>query len=162
MAEEILRLSAHEDVKVVRDTPDELELVGTWTPGGSPPPAHLHPSQNEYFEVLSGRLTAVVDGVKRQLDPGETLQIPPRTAHKMWNAGAEVVTARWRTRPGGRTLDWLRVIHRIGGGGTAKPPLRALARAVNQYQDVFQLAIGPKALQPVAGLVLRALALGWR
>jgi mannose-6-phosphate isomerase-like protein (cupin superfamily) len=162
VADEILRLSSHEDVRVVRDAADELELAGTWRPGGSPPPAHLHPSQDEYFEVRSGHLTAVVDGVKRQLGPGDTLQIPRRTPHKMWNAGTESATATWRTRPGGRTLDWLRTIHRLGGGGTRKPPLPALARAVNKYPDVFQLAIRPKPLQPVADLALRVLALGWR
>ncbi len=162
MADEILHLSSHEDVKVVRDTPDELELEGTWKPGGSSPPAHLHPSQDEYFEVLSGRLTAVVDGLRRQLGPGDTLEIPRRTPHKMWNPGTEVATATWRTRPAGRTRDWLRLIHRLGGGGTRKPPLPALARAINQYSDVFRLVIRPKPLQPVADLALRLLALGWR
>ena len=162
MAEETLRLSSHEDVRVIRDTPDELELEGTWRPGGSPPPAHVHPSQDEYFEVRSGCLTAVVDGVKRHLGPGDTLQIPPGTPHKMWNAGTEVATATWRTRPGGRTLDFLRTIHRLGGGGTAKAPLPALAKAVNKYSDVFRLAIGPKRLQPIANLGLRLLARDWR
>jgi mannose-6-phosphate isomerase-like protein (cupin superfamily) len=162
MADEILHLSSHEDVQVVRDTPDELELEGTWKPGGSPPPAHLHPSQDEYFAVISGQLTAVVDGVKRQLGPGDTLEIPRRTPHKMWNAGTEVATATWRTRPAGRTRDWLRLIHRLGGGGKRKPPLPALARGVNQYSDVFRLVVRPKPLQTVADLALRLLALGWR
>jgi mannose-6-phosphate isomerase-like protein (cupin superfamily) len=162
MADEILRLTSHEDVKIVRDTPEELELEGTWRPGGSPPPSHLHPAQDEYFEVLSGRLTAVVDGVTRELGPSDTLQIPRGTPHKMWNAGTEVATATWRTRPAGRTREWLRLIHRLSGGGTRKPPVAALARSVRMYSDVFRLVIRPKPLQPVADLALRLLALGSR
>lgn len=162
MADETLRLSSHEYVKVVRDTPDELELEGTWEPGGSPPPAHLHPAQDERFEVLSGQLTAVLDGVQQRLGPGETLDIPRATPHRMWNTGTEVATAKWHTRPGGSTLDWLRTIHRLSGGGTRKPPLPAMARAVNQYADVFRLVVRPKPLQPIADLALRALAVAWR
>jgi hypothetical protein len=119
MADEILRLSSHENVRVVRDTPDELER-------------------------------------------GDTLHIPRRTPHKMWNADTEVATATWRTRPAGRTRDWLRLIHRLGGGDMRKSPVPALAKGVNQYSDVFQLVIRPKALQPIADLALRLLALGWR
>jgi hypothetical protein len=80
----------------------------------------------------------------------------------MWNSGDEVATALWRTRPAGRTHDWLRTIDRLGGGGTRKPPLRAMAKAVNKYSDVFRLVIRPKPLQPLADLALRVLALGWR
>jgi mannose-6-phosphate isomerase-like protein (cupin superfamily) len=161
MANERLRLSGHETVRVIRETPDELELEGTWKPGGSPPPTHLHPAQDEHFEVLSGHLTAFVDGVERQLGPGDTLVVPRGTPHKMWNSGDEVTTALWRTRPAGRTHDWLSTIHRIGAGGTRKPPLPALAKAATKYSDVFRLVVRPKPLQPLADLALRVLALGW-
>jgi hypothetical protein len=80
----------------------------------------------------------------------------------MWNSGDEVARALWRTRPAGRTLEWFRTVHRIGGGGTRKPPLPAMAKAVSKYSDVFRLVIRPKPLQPVADLALRLLALGWR
>ena len=155
-------MSSHESLRVVRNEADELEVEGTWEAGSSAPPAHLHPAQDEHFEVRSGRLTAVVDGVRRQLGPGDTLEIPRRTPHKMWNSGDEVARALWRTRPAGRTLEWFRTVHRIGGGGTRKPPLPAMAKAVSKYSDVFRLVIRPKPLQPVADLALRLLALGWR
>jgi hypothetical protein len=37
-----------------------------------------------------------------------------------------------------------------------------MAKAVNEYSDVFRLVIRPKPLQPLADLALRVLALGWR
>jgi len=76
MTDQLLHLTDHETVHIVRNTPYELEVEGTWTPRGSPPPPHLHPAQDEEFEVQSGRLTAVIDGVKRELGPGDTLEIP--------------------------------------------------------------------------------------
>jgi mannose-6-phosphate isomerase-like protein (cupin superfamily) len=162
MTDQLLHLSDHETVRILRDTPDELEVEGTWTSGGSPPPPHLHPAQDEEFEIRSGRLTAVVDGVKHELDPGYKLQIPRGTAHKMWNPGDETATAVWRTRPAGRTADWFATIDRLTAGGTRKPPTPALAKAVTAHSDVFQLAVGPSQLRPLVNLGLRAVALADR
>jgi mannose-6-phosphate isomerase-like protein (cupin superfamily) len=162
MADELLHLSDHETVRVLRDTPDELEVEGTWASGGSPPPPHLHPAQDEEFEIRSGRLTAVVDGVKHELGPGYRLQIPRGTAHKMWNPGNETATAIWRTRPAGRTADWFATVDRLTEGGTRKPPTPALAKAVAAHSDVFQLAVGPSQLRPLVNLGLRAVALADR
>jgi quercetin dioxygenase-like cupin family protein len=68
---------------VVRDTPDELEVEATWTASVASPPPHMHPSQVELFEVRAGRLMASVEGTERSLEPGETLEIPRGTSHKM-------------------------------------------------------------------------------
>ena len=37
---------------------------------------------------------------------------------------------------------------RLTAGGTRKPPLPAMAKAVTQYSDVFVLAVGPKSARP--------------
>jgi quercetin dioxygenase-like cupin family protein len=162
MTDQLLHLSDQETLRIVRNAPDELEVEGTWTPGGSPPPPHLHPSQDEEFEIRSGRLTAVVDGVKHELGPGDTLQIPRGTPHKMWNAGDETAIAVWRTRPAGRTAEWFATIDRLTEGGTRKPPTPAMAKAVTAHSDVFQLAVGPSRLRPLVALGLRAVALADR
>lgn len=159
VADELLHLSEHETLRIVREDRGVLEVEATWTPGGSPPPPHLHPAQEESFEVRSGLLTAVVDGVKRQLGPGDTLEIPRRTPHRMWNAGDEPAVASWRTRPAGRTADWFRTIEQLGAGGTRKPPMPALAKGLVEYKDVFQLVVQPKPLKPFVYLGLRALSL---
>jgi quercetin dioxygenase-like cupin family protein len=114
MAEELLHLNAHETIRIVHETADELEVEATWDPESSPPPPHLHPAQDEEFEVRSGELTAVVDGVERTLRPGDTFGIPRGTTHKMWNAGGETAIAAWRTRPAGRSAEWSRAVDRLG------------------------------------------------
>jgi hypothetical protein len=37
MTAELLDLNYHETVRVIRETPDELEVEASWVPGGSPP-----------------------------------------------------------------------------------------------------------------------------
>ena len=79
----VFHLTPSESVRVVRDEPDLLEVEGTWGPGGSAPPKHFHPSQDERFEVLEGVLTARVDGEQRELRPGDVLDIPRGAVHRM-------------------------------------------------------------------------------
>jgi hypothetical protein len=80
----------------------------------------------------------------------------------MWNPGHEAATALWRTRPAGRTAEWFATIDRLSAGGTRKPPVPAIAKAVTQYSDVFVLAVGPKQARPAVQLALRAVGLADR
>jgi hypothetical protein len=77
----------------------------------------------------------------------------------MWNPGDEPVQAVWQTTPGGRTLDWFRTIdalHREGRvAKNGMPGPLAFAVLLNEYDDVFRLAVGP---QPVVRAALKALA----
>jgi Cupin domain len=133
-----------------------LEVEGSWQGRGKPPPAHYHPSQDEHFEVLEGTLTARVDGEKRELGPGETLDVPRGTIHQMWNAGDAPVRARWQTRPAGRTEQLLRGIDRLFEEGrvgrNGMPGPLAFAAYLSEYRDVFRLAAGPEILtRPLIG-----------
>ena len=162
MSAQLLHLGEHETLHIVRDTVDELEVEGTWTAGGSPPPAHYHPSQDEEFEIRTGELTAVVDGNERRLGPGDTLRVPRNTPHKMYNAGTETATAVWRTRPSLRTAQWFATIDGLSEGGTKRPSGPAMAKAVTSYGDVFRLAVVPVPLRPLVQLGLRVMALADR
>ena len=108
---EKLMVNTHQTLQVVVSSPGMLELESTWLPGGSPPRTHWHPTQREQFEVLEGALTIEIVGQPvRVLGPGETLQVPPRTAHRMWNASTEVTRASWRVTPAQRTEKMFRTI----------------------------------------------------
>jgi mannose-6-phosphate isomerase-like protein (cupin superfamily) len=157
--DETLHLNSHETVRLVRETPEDLEVEARWAPSAAQPPSHLHPAQDERFEVLTGRLMASLEGSERTLGPGESLEIPRGTPHKMWNPGPEPASASWHTRPAGRTAEWFRTVDRLGLGGTRRPALPAMANALRSYSDVFQLAIGPKAARPIIATFLRILAL---
>ncbi|MER7608746.1 cupin domain-containing protein [Nocardioides sp. NPDC127503] len=107
---ETLDLSGHQRLRVVDSTPAMLALESTWTPGGDPPRAHFHPSQDETFEVLDGELTVDLDGVRRVLGAGDRIEVPRRTVHRMWNAGEVPARATWQVTPALRTVEMFRTI----------------------------------------------------
>jgi quercetin dioxygenase-like cupin family protein len=108
-----IRLSPAQTLVITASTPERLEIEATWTTGGGPPPMHWHPLQQEHFEVLTGELTVGLgDAAPRVLQAGATLDVPPRTAHRMWNAGEHGCTARWVVTPALRTAEMFRTIER--------------------------------------------------
>src|SRR2546423_792703 len=64
---------------------------------GSFPPEHLHPRQEERFEVLEGAIRAIVDGAERRYHAGETFDVPAGTRHQM--TADEPSRLRWEVRP---------------------------------------------------------------
>ena len=149
MPTETLALTPHEHVTVRSATPEALEVEAVYGPNGSAPPKHLHPAQDERFEVLAGELRTRVGGEERTLRAGDTLEIPRGTPHQMWNAAAQEARVRWVTTPAGRTLAWFRGLDslqrsgRVGRNGMPGP--LAFAVYLTEYRDVFRLA-GPDPL----------------
>jgi quercetin dioxygenase-like cupin family protein len=149
-------LTAHETVTIRQATPELLEAEVHWTHGGKLPPAHLHPAQDERFEVLEGTLRVVLDGRERTLSAGEAVEIPRGASHRMTAAGDEGARAIWQTRPALRTIEWWAALDaersRRGGGD---PPLPVMARLVRAHEAELRLQLLPAPLQ---GPLLRLLA----
>jgi quercetin dioxygenase-like cupin family protein len=72
---------------------------GIFPPGGFAGVAHVHPHQDEHFEVLSGRAVFEVDGTERVLGAGATIEVPKGTKHTFANAGDEEMRVRFSFRP---------------------------------------------------------------
>jgi mannose-6-phosphate isomerase-like protein (cupin superfamily) len=62
---------------------------GAFPPGGFAGVEHVHPKQDEHFEVLAGEARFTVEGVDRVLGAGETIEVPAGTSHTFGNAGQE-------------------------------------------------------------------------
>ncbi len=69
--------------ETARDTGGAL-LSGVWTAVGAPP-MHVHPLQEERFEVLSGTLGLQIGEEHRNLGEGEEATVPPGTPHRFYN-----------------------------------------------------------------------------
>jgi quercetin dioxygenase-like cupin family protein len=154
-----LKITPTESVTVRKSKPEVLEVEATYGPEGSAPPKHFHPSQDEHFEVLAGKMRVRVDGDERDLTKGEEIDIPRGAVHQMWNPSEEPARVKWETRPAGRTEEWfgaIDVLHRRGQvGRNGMPGPLAFAALLTEYRDVFRLAVKP---EPVvrAGLALLA------
>ena len=92
-----------------------LEMEASYA-GGDLPPTHLHPSQDERFEVLEGAVQAVIDGAPRRYEQGETFEVPAGTPHQM--AGDGPARVNWQVRPALRTAEFFeRLYAAIDAGG---------------------------------------------
>lgn len=63
------------------------------------PSAHAHPSQEERFRVLVGRMRFRVAGRPMAVGPGEAVPVPPDTVHHFANAGPGTARLAVETRP---------------------------------------------------------------
>lgn len=134
--DEELKIGPGTRLVVVARSDEVLELQATYDAGGSPPPPHLHPQQDERFEMLAGAMQATVDGQRLEISAGDVLEVPRNSVHQLWNAGKETAVVRWLTIPAGRTCDWFRELAALQRGEPLGDPATLLAR----YRDVFRLA----------------------
>jgi quercetin dioxygenase-like cupin family protein len=89
-----------------------LEMEATYPGAGGMPPEHLHPAQEERFEVLDGAVRTVIAGEERRFAAGETFAVPAGTPHQM--AGDGPARAKWEVRPALRSAEFF---ERLYGGG---------------------------------------------
>lgn len=94
-----------ERVEIIRGT---LETGGEFAevhfhiaPGGYVAVPHIHPHQEERFEVVSGSLTALVGDEESVIAAGETLVVPPGTPHQPFNRGEVEMRSIARITPPG-------------------------------------------------------------
>jgi mannose-6-phosphate isomerase-like protein (cupin superfamily) len=139
---EKLSLGPHDSLEIRSSTPEALEVEASYRPGGSPPPAHLHPAQDERFEVLEGAMRARIDGEERELEAGAEIEIGRGQVHQMWNPGSEPARVRWVTAPAGRTEQWFRTLDGLfrEGGDIAAGREVDFGALLDEYSDVFRLA----------------------
>lgn len=76
-----------------------LEFECRVAPDGIPLPPHVHETQEERFEVISGTLGVMLDGKKYELRAGDGVVLPARVKHQWWNAGETEVAFRVEAEP---------------------------------------------------------------
>jgi quercetin dioxygenase-like cupin family protein len=144
------RLTPTERLELISSSADALEVHAHYGPGGSPPPAHYHPSQQETFTGISGAVTARIGGTERTIGPGDTVVVPPGTSHAFWNAGREEAVLKWEVRPALRTEQMFQELS--DAGSTFKQAL-----VIPRYKAEFRLSSAPQrvVLDAIGTLIRR-------
>jgi quercetin dioxygenase-like cupin family protein len=104
--------------KTAQNTSGELLQVD-WIgePGWTTGPDHVHPYQEERFEVLSGKMGLRVEGVERVYSAGEVIVAPAGSAHAAWNAGDDEVHVLVDFMPALRTETAFETLARLARDG---------------------------------------------
>jgi mannose-6-phosphate isomerase-like protein (cupin superfamily) len=76
-----------------------LMLKASLPPHREGPPLHIHFAEDEQGRLLSGTLSAVIDGRRLTVRAGESTTIPRGAVHRWWNAGDEPLTFEGYARP---------------------------------------------------------------
>jgi hypothetical protein len=106
---------------------DPLVMTDELPAGGGRPREHVHPSQTESFEVVSGSYTLVVGGEERMLGPGDTGEVPPGAAHCGWTQDGAVLRITFTP-----ALRWEQFVRRLFAGEPA-------ARLLHHFRDEIRL-----------------------
>src|SRR5579884_466073 len=129
--------------KTAQDTNGELvEVEAFYQPGSEAPPAHIHPEQEEYFEVLAGSIHTRVDGHEKVYHVGEAFRIPAGVPHTMWNGSEAETRLLWQTRPALHTDAFFEIMWGLAQDGKTNraglPNLLQLSVIMQQYQREFR------------------------
>ena len=139
-------------LRTAADTDGELLELEALLEPGSRIIEHVHLHQSERFEVLDGRASFWVAGAKATRGPGEDLEIPAGTRHRVRNEGPEPLRVRAQLRPALRAEDVFEAFFTLGAQGRVNrfgaPSPRQTARVLRAHRDdFFYLARIPPGIQ---------------
>jgi quercetin dioxygenase-like cupin family protein len=133
-----------------------LEMDAFYRPHGNLPPPHLHPAQEEHFEILSGTFRVHLANAVVDYKPGGSFHVPIGVTHAMHNISDKKGHLRWQTRPAFNSEDFF---HTVWSMEQAQPDgkrgfgqLLRLGVIFDEYHQEVRLA------NPVQRMVLKVLA----
>jgi quercetin dioxygenase-like cupin family protein len=139
--------------QTARDTGGELLQMDVYLqPGGFVAAAHIHPLQEERFEVISGTLRGRIAGKELTSDPGEIIVVPNGTPHVWWNSGDEEMHVLVEVRPALRFESFFETFFGLAQDGkvnpkTGLPNLLQLAVILRAFRNELILARPPRLVQ---------------
>ena len=137
-------------------------------PGGAVLGAHLHPTIDERFTVVSGKIGYMLGDQRGVLEAGQSADLPKGIPHDWWNAGDEEARVIVEIRPAARFEEMVITLFGLAAEGKTNkkgvPNPLQLAVISQEFADVVQFMSPPPALQKVLFAVLAPLgrALGYK
>jgi uncharacterized RmlC-like cupin family protein len=85
----------------------------TFPPGTFVPP-HIHPTQDEFIYMLSGRFDLMLDGKDAVAEPGDLIRLPLGIPHGIFNKTDTDVKCLFWVSPSRRLYDLFWALHNMG------------------------------------------------
>jgi len=122
-------------------------------PGGAVLGAHLHPTIDERFTVLKGKIGYLLDGKQGVLQAGESADLPRGLVHDWWNAGDEEARVIVEVRPGRRFEQMALTLFGLAREGKTDkkgfPNPLQMAVIGQEFRDVVQFMSPPPWMQGI-------------
>ncbi|MDH4058902.1 MAG: cupin domain-containing protein [Cyclobacteriaceae bacterium] len=139
-----------------------LEMESTFSPKSKIPPDHYHPYQTEDFIVLEGELIVKMEGQIKILKEGDSLHVPAKKIHSMWNESDGITKVNWKTQPALNTENLFETICGLANEGETNadgiPNILQTALTINKFSSVFRPAKPPIVILRVLFYLLTPLA----
>ena len=141
----------------------ELLRAEMWAPPEARVSApHIHPKQDERFEVRAGRLGVRYGEETRTAETGETVEVPAGTVHDWWTVGTEPARVMIEVRPALRFEDMIATSWGLAAAGRTNPKgmprLLQLALLSEEFDDNIRFVSPPRWVQRTIVKVLGPLA----
>lgn len=112
---------------------------------------HVHPRQEERFDVRSGRLGVRIDGDEWTATAGTRFAILPETPHTVWNAGRDEMHAVIEIRPALDLESFFETTYGLARDGKTNrwglPGPLQLAVLADEFREELYFAGAPRSLQ---------------
>ena len=151
-------------VRVGTEESDEALVISDLYvgPGGRVAAEHVHPTMDEWFTVISGRVGFRLDGRESIAEIGQRLHVSPGTAHDWWNAGEEEAHVVVEVSPASRFEEAISTTFGLARDGKTNargmPNLLQLSLVAREYEDVLYFTNPPRIVQKVLFAVLAPVA----
>jgi quercetin dioxygenase-like cupin family protein len=83
-------------------------------PVGTFVPPHIHPTQDEFIYMLSGRFDLMLDGKDAVAEPGDLIRLPQGLPHGIFNKTDTDVKCLFWVSPTRRLYDLFWALHNLG------------------------------------------------
>lgn len=142
-----------------QDTNGEvLQIECVSPPSGVKEPEHIHPYQENRFEIHSGALMFSIAGKERRAAAGEVVTIPANVAHFFWNAGEKDAQYIQEFRPALRSEYFFETLFGLARDGKLNdqgvPDLFHMAVFIPCYWNEIRVTKPPELVQKIMFAVL--------
>jgi quercetin dioxygenase-like cupin family protein len=131
-------------------------------PGAAGAGEHMHPSMDERFTVVRGRVGFSIDGQRSIAGPGESVHIPPGAAHDWWNDESEEAQLVLEIHPAVRYEEMMRNLFGLAQDGRTDargmPRLLQLALLAREFKDVARFTKPHRLVQTILFPLLAPIA----
>jgi len=138
----------------------EMDVIGR--PRGFLSQRHVHPSQVERLQIVSGAMKVVMHGREQRLTEGQSIEVPAGTPHTQGPLGDGPGRVRIQVRPAGRTRQFLERLATLCREGNVTrlgyPRPAAAAELILEFSDTGHANIPPLGVQRAIAHVVLAVA----